>query len=148
MSAPESNGVDRSWLLNDWDPDRGVSFDLKKTDFGMEWSADQSSGTIEFRLVAEPGGRITSFQLGTDGKYKGSLEVDRREYPFTFIITINGTTERVMCGSFFDRKHGGPDPVATWGAEERGGSEGGEARAEPALSLETAAVPTSAALPS
>jgi hypothetical protein len=126
MSTPENKGSDRSWLLKDWQNLRQAPFDLDRTEFGIDWSSDQSSGTIEFRLSGRVGGPPQSFGLDR-GKYRGILDVDGHGYQFTF--TIDDTTPRVMTGRFFDmKKSGGPDPVATWGAEERGGPQNSAAR--------------------
>lgn len=125
MSTPENKGIDGNWLLKDWHNLRQAPFDLMQEEFGIAWGTDQSSGTIEFRLSGRVG-QTQSFGLDR-GKYRGILDVDGRIFSFTFIVTP--TTPREMTGRFFDmKKSGGPDPVATWGAEERGGPKVGEAR--------------------
>ena len=125
QETQEIQGRSRNWLLKDWQNLGELPFDLEIANFGIDWSSDRSSGSIEFRLSGR-GGHTRSFDLDR-GTYRGILDLDGRVFSFTFILTV--TAPRVMTGRFFDlSKSGGPDPVATWGAEERGGWKDGEAR--------------------
>ncbi|HYG63233.1 MAG TPA: hypothetical protein VEL74_11680 [Thermoanaerobaculia bacterium] len=125
------------WTLKEWTNHRQAPFDLKKDNFSVAWHPTDG-GYVQFRLVGG-GDHEHEFKRHTDGCFRGELKIGKRQFEFSFVVT--GTTPgRLMKGEFYEiSKETGPDPVASWGAEERGGGpiighEGhgrGERRPEP-----------------
>ena len=106
------------WSLEEWRNHRQAPFDLKKDSFSVAWNA-HDGGFMQFRLV-NGGDYEIGFQLHEDGHFRGVLEVGRRRFEFLFKVT--GANPKVMKGDFLEVDvETGPDPVASWGAEERGG---------------------------
>jgi hypothetical protein len=143
MSDPERKKPEllhlELWTLKEWMNHRQVPFELKKDDFSIAWSP-AGGGFVQFRLVGG-GDHEHDFNIHPDGSHRGKLEIHGRQFEFGFLIA-GASPNRKMKGDFYEiDKEGGPDPVASWGAEERGGGpilgddrhERGEHRPEPAM---------------
>jgi hypothetical protein len=106
------------WNLKEWKNHRQAPFDLKKDDFSVAWQLTDG-GYVQFRLVGG-GEHQPEFKRHADGHFRGELEIGNRKFEFLFKVT--GANPKVMKGDFREiDKETGPDPVASWGAEERGG---------------------------
>lgn len=137
MSNQESRQPE-TWSLKDWKNRREAPFDLKQDDFSVDWKSS-TSGIIEFRFVNGNDSQ-SPFRL-EDSKFSGELPRAGRRFAFAFTVTGTGS-RRGMQGDFFDLDSpSGPDPVASWGAEERGGGPilGQEGQGRRARRPETAA---------
>lgn len=113
----EPRTINEVWNLKVWENHRQAPFNLKKDLFSVVWSS-VDGGIIQFRLEGS-GDHQIPFNRRESTSWGGDFNQANKRFEFKFKIAVGSSRE--MHGDFFEVDAGGPDPVASWGAEERGG---------------------------